>query len=224
MFSGVFFQERFDVEVVAALGFSLRVFDGNVFIERVIEDVVGNRVVHHVEQHVFMLRLDDIPRIFLVLPRTGRDDCHQQIVEFILPDVGEIRLALFAQGVDEHHHFDEVEGVVGEGFFGIGDYGVTLLSRRGDRMVEDIVVDVAFRRAIRIVVLLKHISEVEMAILVDFHQCVVLLKLFQQSRIVVGRRVVERLGFDFFEIRFLAFQLVDALGVGDRPKHESQYD
>lgn len=219
----VFLQQWTNVEIVAPFGFSFGVLDGDIFVGWIVEDVVGDGVVHHVEEDILMLRLDDIPCVLLILAGTGRDDGHEQIVELVLPDVGKVCLALLAQGVDEHHHLAEIKGVVGKGFLSVGYYGVTFLTSELVGAVEDVVLYVALRRAVGIVVLLKHVAEVEMAVLVNLHQRVVALEFLHEAGVIVLGARVECLLTYFFEVRFLAFELV-YLGRGSCCEEEGEYE
>ena len=168
-FAEVFFEDVAYVEIVAFGVVVFLFFDGYVVVVRFFEALFACDVSEQVYDHVFVLRVDDVPCVVFVESGSCRYDGFEQMVQAVLPDVGEIVFLFLAQCVYQEVDLPEVERIVGQRQFGIFYYGVAFGARVVGLVVLFFDLLCEFGMPIRIVVFLEYVAEIEVPVVLQAH-------------------------------------------------------
>ena len=166
---------------------------------------------------VFVAWIYHIPRIFSVGAGSGGYYGLEEMVEAVLPAGGAVVLSAVAQREYQVIHLGEVERIVGENCLGEVDYRVEFLTcvLASEVVVKRFFVFRTFCVAVRVIILLEHHSEIQVAVLVEIHHGFVLLVKRHQLRIIVGRRGIEHILADLLHIRLFHYYFLLGFGCGE---------
>ncbi len=122
------------------------------------------------------------------------------MLEPVLPYLGPHIFAAFLQDMDQKTHLSQIERIVFKGELGIFCDCVDFLPSMSWLEAEGVSSAGIFGYPVRVVILLKHISQIKMPELVGSHRRIVYLVFGFEFREVVFAVGIERSGSDCFDV------------------------
>ena len=141
-----------------------------------------------------------IPGMLLVSSGSARHYGLEQMVEPVLPYVGEIHFASLAQGINQEVNLIEVERIVVDGLTGISYDGIEFGTRVFVFIIKLLIAGHSLVVTVWVEILLKKISVIEVSVVLKIHHSLVAFVTLHELGIIPLRLGVGHLGFDTLEI------------------------